>query len=169
MSPRQLHHFQNNSFPHLFWWQNPRLLWINSIFLSRMLPSSNNYVIIIFNIDSEIMHSELLPSLKHDTRFKGIERTHSTDSDRKWIIITTKASKEAAIVIIDSLIEKSSVPNTNPNKRPGRCTKDNINSTLVNYVAMLQSNIEPTDTTKTIPLLVFRSEISKFNMILHRI
>ena len=40
-------------------------------------------IIIIFNIDSEIMHSELLPSLKHDTRFKGIERTHSTDSDRK--------------------------------------------------------------------------------------
>ena len=34
---------------------------------------------------------------------------------------------------------------------------------------MLQSNIEPTDTTKKIPLLVFRSEISKFHMILHRI
>ena len=56
-------------------------LWINLIFLSRMLPSSNNYVIIIFNIDSEIMYSKLLPSLKQDRRFKGIGRTHSTDSD----------------------------------------------------------------------------------------
>ena len=47
---------------------------------------NNNFIhkvaiIIIFNIDSEIMYSKLLPSLKHDRRFKGIERTHSTDSD----------------------------------------------------------------------------------------
>ena len=99
------------------------------------------------------MYSELLPSLKQDPRFKGIERTHSTDSDGKWIIITTKASKEAAIVIIDSLIAKSSAPNTNPNKRPGRSTKYNINSTLVSYAAMLQKNLEPTDITKKNPPL----------------
>ena len=80
-------------------------------------------IIIIFNNDSKIMYSEILPSLKQDTRFKGIERIHSTDSDGKWIIITTKASKEAAIVIIDSLIEKISAPNTHPNKRSGRSTK----------------------------------------------
>ena len=105
------------------------------------------------------MYSKLLPSLKHDPLFKGIERTHSTDSDGKWIIITTKVSKEAAIVIIDSLIEKSSAPNTNPNKRPGRSTKYNINSTLVSYAAMLQSNIEPTDTTtKNPPLGVLKRD-----------
>ena len=126
-------------------------------------------IIIIFNIDSEIIYSELLLSLKQDPRFKYIERTHSTDSDGKLIIITTKASKEAAIVIIDSLIEKRSAPNSNPNKRPGRSTKYNINSTLVSYAAMLQSNIEPTNNTKKIPLLVFRSETSKFHMILLRI
>ena len=76
-------------------------------------------IIIIFNIDSEIIYSELLPSLKQVPRCRGIARTHSTDSDGKWILITTKASKEAAIVIIDSLIEKSSAPNTNANKRLG--------------------------------------------------
>ena len=110
-------------------------------------------IIIIFNIDSEIMYSELLPSLKQDPRFKGIERTHSTDSDGKWIIITTKASKEAAIVIIDSLIAKSSAPNTNPTKRPGRSTKYNINSILISYATMLQNDIEPTDITKKNPPL----------------
>ena len=73
-------------------------------------------IIIIFNIDSEIMYFELLSSLKQDPRFKGIERTHSTDSDGKWIIITTKTSKEEAIVIIDSLIAKSSAPNITPIK-----------------------------------------------------
>ena len=89
------------------------------------------------------MYSELIPSLKQDPRFKGIQRTHSTNSDEKWIIVTTKASKEVAIVIIDSLIAKSSAPNTNPNKCPRRSTKYSINSTLVSYAVMLQSNIEP--------------------------
>ena len=127
-------------------------------------------IIIIFNIDSEIMYSELLPSLKQDPRFKGIERTHSTDSDGKWIIITTKASKEAAIVIIDSLIAKSSAPNSNPTKRPGRSTKYNINSTLVSYAAILQNDMEPTDITKKNPhLLVFKNETFKFLTILLRI
>ena len=88
------------------------------------ITMNNNFLhkvanIIIFNIDSKIMNSELLPSLKQDPRLKGIERTRSTDSERKWIIITTKTSKEEAIVIIDSLIEKSSAPNTNANKRLG--------------------------------------------------
>ena len=50
------------------------------------------------------MYSELLPSLQQDPRFKGTEHTYSTDSDGKWIIITTKASNKAAIIIIDSLI-----------------------------------------------------------------
>ena len=126
-------------------------------------------IISIFNIDSEIMYSELLPSLKHDPRFKGIKRTHSTDSDGKWILITTKASKEAAIVIIDSFIEKSSAPNTNPNKRTGRSTKYNINSTLVSYAVILQSNIEPNDNTKKIPLLMFKNKTSKFHTILTQI
>ena len=118
-------------------------------------------IIIIYNIDSEIIYSELLPSLKKDPRFKGIERTHSTDSDEMWIIITTKSSKEAVIVIIDSLIEKNNAPNSNPNKRPGRSTKYNINSTLVSYAAMLQKIIEPTYNTKRTPLLAFKNETSK--------
>ena len=99
------------------------------------------------------MFSKLLPPLQHDSRFKGIELTHSTDSNGKWIIITTKVSKETVIVIIDSLIEKSSAPNSNPNKRPGRSTKYNVNSTLVSYTAMLQNNIEPTDKSKKNPPL----------------
>ena len=95
-------------------------------------------IIIIFNIDSEIMYSELLSSLKQKSRFKGIARTHSTDSDGKWTIITTKASKEAAIVIIDSLIEKSSAPNSNPNKRPGWSTKYNILSEKTRWEKILR-------------------------------
>ena len=108
------------------------------------------------------MYSELLPSLKQDPRFKGIERIHSTDSDGKWIIITTKVSKEAAIVIIDSLIEKSSAPNTNANKRPGRSTKYNINSPLVSYAEMLQGNIEPTGNTQKSPSWCSKTKISNF-------
>ena len=119
-------------------------------------------IISIFNIDSEIMYSELLPSLKKDPWFKGIERTHSADPVEKWIIITTKASKEAANVIIDSLIEKNSPPNTNPNKRPGRSTKENINSTLVSYAAMLQSNIEPTDNTQNSPSWCSETKLPNF-------
>ena len=110
-------------------------------------------IIIIFNIDSESMYSELLPSLQKDPRFKGIKRTHFTDSDVKWIIITKKTSKETAIVIIDSLIEKSSALNSNPNKHPGRSIKYNRNSTLVSYAPMLQNSIEPTDNTKKNPPL----------------
>ena len=106
-------------------------------------------IIIIFNIDSEIMYSELLPSLQEYPKFKGIAPTHSTDSNGKWSIITTNASKEAAIVIIDSLIEKNSAPNSNPNKLLGRSTKYNIN--LVSYAAMLQKIIEPTYNTKKNP------------------
>ena len=64
------------------------------------------------------------------------------------IIITTKASKEVDIIIIDNSIEKSSDPNSNPDKRPGHSTKYNINSTLVSYSAILQNNVEPTDNTK---------------------
>ena len=118
-------------------------------------------IIFIFNIDSEIMYSELLPSLQKGPRFKGIERTHSTDSDRKWIIITTKSSKEAAIVIIGSLIEKSSVPNSNPKTRPGRYAKYNINSTLVSCAAILQNSIESIDNTKKNPLLAFKNKTFK--------
>ena len=94
------------------------------------------------------MYSELLPSLQQDPRFKDIERTYSTDSDGKWIIITTKDSKEAVIVIVDSLIVKSSTSNTNPNKRPVRSTKYNINFTLVSYAKMLPNKIVPTDNSK---------------------
>ena len=119
-------------------------------------------IIIIFNIDSKIMYSELLSSLKQDPRFKGIERTHSSDSGGNWIIVTTKASKEAVIVIIDSLIEKSNVLNTNPSKRPGRSTKYNINSTLVSYAGMLQSNIEPTDNTKKSSSWCSKTELPYF-------
>ena len=72
------------------------------------------------------MHSALLPLLKKIPIFEDIECTHSTDSDGKWIIVTTNTSKEAAIVIIASLIEKSSAPYYNPNKRPGRYKKYNI-------------------------------------------
>ena len=99
------------------------------------------------------MFSKLLSPLQHDFRFKGIELTHSTDSNGKWIIVTTTASKETAIVIIDSLIEKSSAPNSNPNKRPGRSTKYNVNSTLVSYTSILQNNVEPTDKSKKNPPL----------------
>ena len=94
-------------------------------------------IIIIFNIDSDIMYSEILPSFQQDPKFKDVELTYSTDSDGKWIIITTKVSKEAAIVIIDNLIEKSSAPNSNPDKHLGRSTKYNVNSTLVSYATML--------------------------------
>ena len=80
-------------------------------------------IIIIFNIDSDIIYSEIIPSLQQDPRFIRDERTFSTESDGKWIIITTKASKEKAIVIIDNLIEKRSAPNSDPDKRPGHSTK----------------------------------------------
>ena len=80
-------------------------------------------IIIIFNIDSDIIYSEIIPSLQQDPRFIRDECTFSTESDGKWIIITTKASKEKAIVIIGNLIEKRSAPNSDPEKRPGHSTK----------------------------------------------
>ena len=46
------------------------------------------------------------PSLQKNIRFKGAERTHSTDSDGKLVFITTKSSKDAAIITMDNLIEK---------------------------------------------------------------
>ena len=64
------------------------------------------------------------------------------------IIITTKASKEVNIIIVDNLIEKNSDPNPNPDKHPGHSKKCNINSTLVRYTAILQNNVEPTDNTE---------------------
>ena len=94
------------------------------------------------------MYTEIIPPIQDDSRFKGVERTHSTYSDDKWIIITTKASKDALTLFIDNLIEKSNVPTFNPNKRSGHSTKYNVNSTLVSYAVMIQQNTEPTENTK---------------------
>ena len=99
------------------------------------------------------MYTEILPSLQNDIWFKEIGRTHSTYSDSKWIIITAKASKDTTTVLINNLIEKSNDPTSNPNKRPGRSTKYNINSILLAYAAILHQNIEVTDNTKKYPPL----------------
>ena len=80
--------------------------------------------------------------------FKGVGRTYSTDSDGKWIILTTKASKDAAILFIENLIENSNAPNTNPNKKPCLSTIYNFTSTLVSYAAIFQQKTEPIHITK---------------------
>ena len=111
------------------------------------------------------MFYELLPSVQQDPKFEGLERTHSTNSVGKWITITTKASKEVAIIIIDFLIEKSSAPTSNPNKRPGKSTRYNVNSTLVSYAAMLQIDIELTNNSKRTPHSVSKNDNSRYSAI----
>ena len=107
------------------------------------------------------MYSEILPSLQDFMRFKGVERTHSTDSDGKWIILTTKVSKDAANMFLYQLIENSNTPNQNPNTPPGRSTKYNVKSALVSYAAMLQQNTEAIDLTKKNISTEYRNEIFK--------
>ena len=68
-------------------------------------------IIITYNIDADIMYSEAILSLQDDIRSKGVERTHSTALDNKWIILNTKTSKDAATLVIDKLIEQSNATN----------------------------------------------------------
>ena len=50
---------------------------MHDIFLQKVT------ITIIYNIDANIIYSENIPSLQDDIRFKGIERTNSTDPDGK--------------------------------------------------------------------------------------
>ena len=104
---------------------------MNNTFLHKL-------AIIIYNIDAEVMYSEIFPSLQKVFRFKGFKRTYTTNSDNKWIILTTKTSKDTATMFVDNLIKNSNTPNISPNKRPGRGTKFNINSTFLNYTAIIK-------------------------------
>ena len=94
------------------------------------------------------MYSKIFSSLQDDMRFKGVERTHSTDSDDKWIILATKVRIDTVTMFVDNLIESITALNTNTNKRLKRYTKYNVNYILVNHAAMLQQNTESIDTTK---------------------
>ena len=84
----------------LFVWRNYAFqpLLTNTIFRHQIITQNNFLhklaIIIIFNIDSDIMYSEILPSLQQDSRFKGVERTHSTDSDGSGLSSQQKRVKK---------------------------------------------------------------------------
>lgn len=133
---------------------------MNNIFLHKL-------AIIIYNIDAEVMYSEIFSSLQKVFCFKGFERTYTTNSDDKWIMLTTKTSKDIATMFVDNLIKNSNTPNINPNKRPGGGTKFNINSTFLNYTAMIKNN-NRADTTKKIYPFEYKHETFKFVTNSHR-
>ena len=106
------------------------------------ITTNNNFLhklanAVIYNIYADVICSEVLLYSQDDMRFEDFERTHSTGSDGKYIILTTKVNKDPTSMFVDKLIENSNTPNSNLKKRPGRSTKYDVNSTLVSYTTML--------------------------------
>ena len=83
----------------------------------------------IVNIDSDTIYESLYQQLLSQPSITGIEETHLTYTSEKWLILTTKKTKNQAQRDIDSLIPNSEILSSIEHP-PGRY--------FTSYVTMLQ-------------------------------
>ena len=81
------------------------------------------------------LYQQLLP--QHS--ITGIEETHLTHISGKWLIVTTKKTKDPVQRDIDSLTLNSEIP-TLIEHSPSRTSKVNTHANFISYAAMLQGN-----------------------------
>ena len=99
----------------------------------------NIAVIPIVNIESDVMYAGLYQKLLSQPSITGIEETHLTHTNGKWLIVTTKKTKEQAQRDIDSLISNSEIPTSIENP-PGRTSKAHTHADYISYADMLQGD-----------------------------
>ena len=97
----------------------------------------NIAVIPIVNIESDTIYNGLYQKLLSQPSITGIEETHLTHTSGKWLIVTTKKTKDQAQRDIDSLISNSEI-STSLENPPGRTSKVHTHADFISYAAMLQ-------------------------------
>ena len=96
------------------------------------------------------MYEGIYQKLLSQPSITGIEETHLAHTSEKWLIVTTKKTKDQAQRDIDSLISNSEIP-TSIEHPPGRTSKVNTHADFISYAAMLQGDTHKYNETMTGP------------------
>ena len=107
-------------------------------------------IIPVHNIDSDTMYSEIIPMSRKIESIKGFEPTFLSDTRGKWLLFTTKSMKLLAQASFDDIFKHYSIP-TNTLHPPGRVSKNNNNTDMVSYAAMLTQDTTLYDLNKNLP------------------
>ena len=111
---------------------------------------NNIAVISIIDTDSDTLYDGLCQQLLSQPSITGIEETHLTHTSGKWLIITTKKTKDQAQRDITFFRSNSEIP-TSIEHPPDRTSKVNTHADFIYYSAMLQGDTHKYNETMTGP------------------